>query len=41
MLAITESPVYLLFNTSVQGGKDLPVTLYESGAWLPVLLFTA
>ena len=33
--------MYLLFNTSVQGGKDLPVTLFESGACLPVPLSTA
>jgi hypothetical protein len=33
MTAITESPVYILFNPAVSAvSKDLPITLYESGA---------
>ena len=34
MTAITESPVYILFNPAARNAasKDLPITLYESGA---------
>jgi hypothetical protein len=34
MTAITESPVFVLFNPAVRSAvsKDLPITLYESGA---------
>ena len=34
MTAITESPVYALFNPAARNAasKDLPITLYESGA---------
>jgi hypothetical protein len=36
MTAITESPVFVLFNPAARNvaSKDLPITLYESGAWL-------
>jgi hypothetical protein len=33
MSTITESPVYALFNPGVSAAKDLPVTLFESGAF--------
>ena len=35
MTAITESPVFVLFNPAARNAasKDLPITLYESGAW--------
>ncbi len=35
MTAITESPVFVLFNPAVRSAvsKDLPITLYESGAF--------
>ena len=34
MTAITESPVFVLFNPAARNAasKDLPITLYESGA---------
>jgi hypothetical protein len=34
MTAITESPVVILFNPALRSAasKDLPITLYESGA---------
>lgn len=33
MTAITESPVFVLFNPAARNAasKDLPITLYESG----------
>lgn len=35
MTAITESPVFVLFNTAARNAasKDLPITLYESGVF--------
>jgi hypothetical protein len=40
MTAITESPVFVLFNPAVRSAvsKDLPITLYESGAFCGSLL---
>ena len=40
MTAITESPVFVLFNPAVRSAvsKDLPITLYESGALRGALL---
>lgn len=32
LTAVTESPVYALFNPVVLAAKELPITLYESGA---------
>ena len=36
MTTITESPVFVLFNPAARNvaSKDLPITLYESGAWM-------